>query len=67
MKKMTFETAKKFNVVMSANMLPHKMTMVELINSCASLQNCDRVVFMNSPYQSALVQKIGRLTRSNDR
>ena len=60
MKKMTFETAKKFNVVMSANMLPHKMTMVELINSCASLQNCDRVVIMNPPYQSALVQKIAR-------
>ena len=67
MKKMTFETAKKFNVVMSANMLPHKMTMVELINSCASLQNRDRVVIMNPPYQSALVQKIGRLTSSNDR
>ena len=35
------------------------------------LQNCDRVVFMNPPYaeacQDALVQKIGRLTRSNDR
>ena len=31
------------------------------------LQNCDRVVIMNPPYQSALVQKIGRLTRSNDR
>ena len=59
-KNMTFETAKKFDVVMSANMLPHKMTMVELINSCASLQNCDRVVIMNPPYQSALVQKIGR-------
>ena len=24
------------------------------------LQNCDRVVIMNPPYQSALVQKIGR-------
>ena len=63
-KKNTFKTPKKFNVVMSANMLPHKMTMVELINSCASLQNCDRVVFMNSPYaeacQDALVQKIFR-------
>ena len=65
-KNMTFETAKKFDVVMSANMLPHKMTMVELINSCASLQNCHKVVFLNQPYQSALVQKIGRLTRSND-
>ena len=31
------------------------------------LQNCVRVVIMNPPYQSALVQKIGRLTRSNDR
>lgn len=64
MKNMTFETAKKFDIVMSANMLPHKMTMVELINSCASLQNCDRVVFMNPPYaeacQDSLVQKIGR-------
>ena len=67
MKKMTFKTAKKFDIVMSANMLPHKMTMMELINSCASLQNCDRVVIMNQPYQSALVQKIGRLTRLNDR
>lgn len=64
MKKMTFKAAKKFGLVMSANMLPHKMTMVELINSCASLQNCDRVVFMNQPYaeacQAARVQKIGR-------
>lgn len=64
MKNMTFETAKKFDFVVSASMLPHKMTMVELINSCASLQNCDRVVFMNPPYaeacQDALVQKIGR-------
>ena len=24
------------------------------------LQNCDRVVIMNPPYQSALMQKIGR-------
>lgn len=31
------------------------------------LQNCVRVVIMNQPYQSALVQKFARLTRSNDR
>ena len=64
MKNKTFKTPKKLDIVMSANMLPHKMTMMELINSCASLQNCDRVVFMNPHYaeacQDALVQKIGR-------
>lgn len=63
-KNKTFKAPKKFDCVMSADMLPHKMTMVELINSCASLQNCDRVVFINPPYaeacHGALVQKIGR-------
>ena len=50
MKNKSFKTPKKFDVVVSASMLPHKMTMMEFINSCASLQNCDRVVYMNPPY-----------------
>lgn len=49
MKNKSFKTPKKFDIVMSAGMLPHKMTMLELINYHASLQNCDRVVFMNPP------------------
>ena len=66
MKNMTFKTAKKLGIVVSASMLPHKMTMMELINSCASLQNCDRVVICESAY-SSLYQKIGRLLRNKGR
>ena len=58
MKKMTFKTAKKFDVVMSANMPVRFGKTSTMVNKL--LQNCDRVVIMNPPYQSALVQKICR-------
>ena len=65
MKNKTFKTPKKFDFVMSANMPVRFGKTSKMVNHL--LQNCDRVVIMNPPYQSALVQKIGRLTRSNDR
>ena len=62
MKKMTFETAKNFDCVMSANMPVRFGKTSKMINHL--LQNCDRVVFMNPPYaeacQDALVQIICR-------
>ena len=58
MKNMTFETAKKFDIVMSAQMPVRFGKTSRMLNNL--LQNCDRVVIMNPPYQSALVQKIGR-------
>ena len=58
MKKMTFETAKKFGVVMSANMPVRFGKTSKMVNHL--LQNCDKVVFLNQPYQSALVQTLAR-------
>ena len=59
MKKMTFETAKKFNVVMSANMPVRIGKTSTMVNHL--LQNCDSAVFFEpATGLSCLYQKIGR-------
>ena len=59
MKKMTFETAKKFNIVMSANMPVRFGKTSKMVNHL--LQNCDSAVFFEpATGLSCLYQKIGR-------
>ena len=57
-KNKTFKFPKKFDCVMSANMPVRFGKTSKMVNHL--LQSCDRVVIMNPPYQSALVQKIFR-------
>ena len=62
MKNMTFETAKKFDFVMSASMPVRFGKTSRMFNSL--LQNCDTAVFYDpADGLSSLYQKIGRLTR----
>ena len=59
MKKMTFETAKKFNFVVSANMPVRFGKTSKMVNHL--LQNCDSAVFFEpATGLSCLYQKIGR-------
>ena len=61
MKKMTFETAKKFNFVVSANMPVRFGKTSKMVNHL--LQSCDRAVFFEpATGLSCLYQKIGRIT-----
>ena len=57
MKNMTFETAKKFDFVVSANMPVRSGKTSRMLNNL--LQNCDSAVFYD-PASSRLYQKIGR-------
>ena len=57
MKNMTFETAKKFDVVVSAQMPVRFGKTSRMLNNL--LQNCDSAVFYD-PASSRLYQKIGR-------
>lgn len=62
MKNMTFKTAKKFDVVVSASM-PVRFGKTSRMLNCL-LQNCDTAVFYDpADGLSSLYQKIGRLTR----
>ena len=59
MKKMTFETAKKFDFVVSANMPVRFGKTSKMVNHL--LQNCDSAVFFEpATGLSCLYQKIGR-------
>ena len=59
MKKMPFETAKKFDFVMSANMQVRFGKTSTMVNKL--LQNCDNAVFFEpATGLSCLYQKIGR-------
>ena len=61
MKKMTFETAKKFDFVVSANMPVRFGKTSKMVNHL--LQNCDSAVFFEpATGLSCLYQKIGRIT-----
>ena len=59
MKNMTFETAKKFDSVISAQMPVRFGKTSRMLNNL--LQNCDSAVFYD-PASSRLYQKIGRIT-----
>ena len=62
MKNMTFKTAKKLGIVMSASMPVRFGKTSRMFNSL--LQNCDTAVFYDpADGFSRLCQKIGRLTR----
>lgn len=59
MKNKTFKTPKKFDFVMSANMLPRSGKTAKMVNHL--LQNCDTAVFCDPATSlSCLYQKIGR-------
>lgn len=61
MKNMTFETAKKFDVVVSANMPVLTGKTSKMVNHL--LQSCDTAVFYDPATSlSCLYQKIGRIT-----
>ena len=61
MKKMTFKTPKKFDVVVSASMPVRFGKTSTMVNKL--LQNCDTVVFCDPATSlSCLYQKIGRMS-----
>ena len=62
MKNMTFETAKKFGLVMGVSMPVRSGKTSTMLNNL--LQNCDTAVFYDPAISlSCLYQKIGRITR----
>ena len=61
MKKMTFKTPKKFDLVMSASMPVRFGKTSTMVNKL--LQNCDTAVFCDPATSlSCLYQKIGRMS-----